>query len=69
MGKRRRNERMVLPGAVGLAKVRYCRDHNEEVKAYRVWPKKAMRFQCKAGCKLSKDETILKQKEAVKIRR
>lgn len=68
MGKRRRNERMMIPGAAGLDKVRYCADHNEEVKAFKLWPHKTMRFQCKEGCDLNKNETVLKQKEAPKSR-
>lgn len=54
---------MTLANALGTPRVHYCREHNEEVKTYRVWPKKAMRYFCKEGCKLSKNETVLKVKE------
>ncbi len=66
MGKRRRNERQILAGALGVPKVHYCRDHNEKVKAFRLWPSKSMRFQCKEGCDLNKNETVLKQEEVKK---
>ncbi len=69
MGKRRGNERMVLPGAVGLSKVRYCHDHNELVQAVKQFGSKGMRFQCKEGCDLHKDQTVLKQKESVQRHR
>lgn len=69
MGKRRRNDRMVLPGAVGLSKIRYCPDHNNKVKAVREWPKKSMSFECADGCKLIKKETILKTPEGPQGRR
>ena len=65
MGKRRRNERMTLPGAAGFSKVRYCSDHNNEVKPVRRWPGRQMRFHCTEGCDLHKNDTILKQKESV----
>ena len=68
MGKRRRNPRMILPGAVGIDNIRYCAAHNEPVKSFKLWPAKTMRFQCKAGCDLNKTETILKKKEAPKSR-
>ena len=65
MGKRRRNERMTCPEAVGFSKVRYCHDHNEEVKPVRRFPGKEIRFFCGQGCNLSKYNTVLKQKESV----
>ena len=64
MGKRRRNERMILAGAVGFSKVRYCTDHNEEVKPVRLFGSKNMRFHCKQGCDLDKNKTVLKQRES-----
>ena len=64
MGKRRRNERMVMPGTVGFSKVRYCADHNEEVKPVRLFGH-GMKFQCKQGCDLDKSQTVLKQRESV----
>lgn len=64
MGKRRRNERMVLPGAAGFSKVRYCKDHNEMVKTVKVFGQ-GMRWQCPSGCDLHKNETVLKQRESV----
>ena len=68
MGKRRRNERQVLACAIGIDKVRYCTAHDEEVKTYKVWPKKTIRYQCTEGCKISKTETVLKQKKPTKSR-
>lgn len=69
MGKRRHNPRQILGAAAGFAKVHYCVDHNKLVKAYRLWPKKNMRFRCDDGCDLSKQETVLKVKEASKSRK
>ena len=68
MGKRRRNERQILACAYGIPKVHYCRNHDEKVKAFRLWPSKSMRFQCKEGCDLNKNETVLKQVEVKKRR-
>jgi hypothetical protein len=68
MGKRRRNEKQGLACALGIPRVHYCRDHNEKVKAFRLWPSKSMRFQCKEGCDLNKNETVLKQQEVKKKR-
>jgi len=68
MGKRRRNERQILACALGTPRVHYCRDHNEKVKAFKLWPNKSMRFQCKEGCDLNKNETVLKQVEVKKKR-
>ncbi len=69
MGKRRRNERMMLPGRAGFSKVRYCEDHDEEVKPVRLFGHKNMRFHCKQGCDLDKNRTVLKQRESVQRRR
>ena len=69
MGKRRRNPRMILPGAVGFAKVRYCHNHDVEVKPVRLFGSKNMRFHCKEGCDLNKNQTVLKQKAETKRRR
>ena len=51
-----------------MDKIRYCADHDEEVKAFKLWPTKTMRFQCKEGCDLNKTETVLKMKKAKKSR-
>ncbi len=69
MGKRRRNERMTLPGAAGVSKIRYCPDHNNPVKAVRIWPKKRMMWECTDGCKLDVTCTILKVPEGPSRRR
>ncbi len=63
MGKRRRNERMVIPGAAGFSKIRYCRDHSLPVKAVKVFGK-GMNFQCAEGCELDKTATILRAPDA-----
>jgi len=68
MGKRRRNERQVIANALGIPRVHYCAAHNEKVKTFRLWPSKSMRYQCKEGCDLNKNETILKQEEVKKRR-
>ena len=64
MGKRRRNERAVLPGAAGFSKIRYCRDHNEPVKPVKVFGRKGMEYHCKQGCKLHKNDTDLRVPDA-----
>jgi hypothetical protein len=51
---------MILPGAVGLSKIRYCREHDNEVKPIQQWPKKKMNWECKDGCNMDQSMTILK---------
>lgn len=63
MGKRRRNPKMVIPGAAGFSKIRYCRAHNKPVKAVKLFGKKNMMFHCDEGCKLHKFNTVLKVPE------
>jgi len=69
MGKRRSNDRQKLAGAVGVSKVRYCLEHNEQTKAVREWPRKGMMYHCSQGCKLDKSNTILKAPEGVRAPR
>jgi hypothetical protein len=59
MGKRRRNDRQKLAGKVGFSKVRYCRDHDELVKAVKVFGN-GMVWQCKKGCSVDQSVTVLK---------
>jgi hypothetical protein len=51
---------MVIPGAAGFSKIRYCKDHNLPVKPVRVFGKKGMSFHCGEGCKLDRTRTVLR---------
>jgi hypothetical protein len=64
MGKRRRNERAILPAAQGFSKIRYCRDHSLAVKPVQVFGRKGMMYHCAEGCKLDKTATILRVPDA-----
>jgi hypothetical protein len=60
---------MVLPGAAGLSKIRYCHAHNIPVQAVRVFGHKNMSYNCKEGCKLDKTNTVLKVPEGPQSKR
>jgi len=66
MGKRRRNERQTLGNAAGPENLHYCEVHNQICTPIQVWPKKVMHWACKEGCKLYKEQTILKARPAPK---
>ncbi len=63
MGKRRRNERMIMPGAAGVDRTHYCWEHNEPLKPVKMYGQ-GFKFQCKQGCDLDKHQTNLKQRES-----
>jgi hypothetical protein len=65
MGKRRRNDRMTLPGKAGFSKVRKCTEHGLIVNPVRVFGQ-GMYYQCKEGCMLDKSVTRLVNPEATR---
>jgi hypothetical protein len=68
MGKRRRNERAVLPGNIGFSKVRVCPEHQLITNPVKIFGR-GMQFHCKEGCKLDKTQTNLVVPQAPSKRR
>ena len=52
--------KMILPGAAGPQRKHYCPEHGGEMVSVKVFGRKSMMYQCKAGCLLLKRDTILK---------
>ena len=69
MGKRRRNERAIIPGAAGFSKVRVCPTHYLLTKPVKVFGRKGMEYHCAEGCELDQTRTKLIVPEATRGRR
>lgn len=68
MGKRRRNPRMEIPGALGPDNFRFCYEHDELVKPVKLFGQ-GFKFECKQGCYLDKHKTNLKLKDVPKTKK
>ena len=49
-----------LPGSVGPQRKHHCLEHDAAMSALKLWGKKKVVFECKEGCRLSKNQTNLK---------
>ena len=52
--------KMVLPGRPGPARKHYCPAHDTVMTPVKQYGKKNMMFECKEGCRLEKDYTVLR---------
>jgi hypothetical protein len=60
---------MVIPGAAGLSKIRFCHAHNIPVQAVKEFGRKGMKYVCKEGCDLHITNTVLKVPEGPQSKR
>lgn len=52
--------KIVIQGKVSPERFRYCIDHDIKMKAIQDWDTKEIQYECKEGCRLTKDTAILK---------
>jgi len=55
-----KNNKMILPGPAGPKRNHYCAQHDEKATPVRIFGSRALQFECKAGCRLTRKETVLK---------
>lgn len=52
--------KMKMVGKFRPERFRYCREHDNLMKALLLWDTKTIVFSCNEGCQLTRDQAILK---------
>lgn len=52
--------KMTLPGKTGPQRFHYCIEHDMKMTPVLLWDSKVIRYECKDGCRLAKNEAALK---------